>query len=104
MEPSLHGHQSSAGMTVTQFPAVACSIGRRYCSARDGTRWRPRSATTESGSTIGGRSIVACKRGFRRIAREYILRALLLQVIYSVRSERLLVEQIEWWARCIPVF
>lgn len=30
------------------------------------------------------------------IAPEYILRALLLQVIYSVRSERLLVEQINY--------
>ena len=30
------------------------------------------------------------------IAHEYILRALLLQVFYSVRSERLLVEQIDY--------
>jgi transposase len=30
------------------------------------------------------------------IAPEYILRALLLQVLYSVRSERLLVEQIDY--------
>jgi hypothetical protein len=30
------------------------------------------------------------------IAPEYILRALLLQVFYSVRSERLLVEQIDY--------
>ena len=31
------------------------------------------------------------------IAPEYILRALLLQVFYSVRSERLLVEQIDYY-------
>jgi transposase len=34
--------------------------------------------------------------GRRSIAPEYILRALLLQVFYSVRSERLLVEQIDY--------
>jgi len=34
------------------------------------------------------------------IAPEYILRALLLQVFYSVRSERLLVEQIDY--HCCP--
>jgi transposase len=39
------------------------------------------------------------------IAPEYILRALLLQVIFSVRSERLLVEQIDYnlLFRCFPV-
>jgi len=31
-----------------------------------------------------------------RLRRQYILRALLLQVFYSVRSERLLVEQIDY--------
>jgi transposase len=35
-------------------------------------------------------------RGGPSIAPEYILRALLLQVLYSVRSERLLVEQIDY--------
>src|SRR6204780_4604157 len=34
--------------------------------------------------------------GWPSIAPEYILRALLLQVFYSVRSERLLVEQIDY--------
>ena len=34
-------------------------------------------------------------RGGRSIAPEYILRALLLQVFYSVRSEHLLVDQID---------
>ena len=31
------------------------------------------------------------------IAPEYVLRALLLQVFYSVRSERQLVEQLDYW-------
>jgi transposase len=34
--------------------------------------------------------------GWPSIAPEYILRALLLQVFYTVRSERLLVEQIDY--------
>ena len=34
--------------------------------------------------------------GRRSIAPEYILRALLLQVFFSIRSERLLVEQIDY--------
>jgi transposase len=34
--------------------------------------------------------------GRRSIAPEYILRALLLQVFYSIRSERQLVEQIDY--------
>jgi transposase len=35
------------------------------------------------------------RRGCPSIAPEYILRALLLQVFFTIRSERLLVEQID---------
>ncbi len=35
-------------------------------------------------------------RGGRSIAPEYVLRALLLQAFYSVRSERQLIEQLDY--------
>src|SRR6201990_3212094 len=48
------------------------------------------------GSLSGEFDQLYAATGRRSIAPEYILRALLLQVFYSIRSERLLVEQIDY--------
>jgi transposase len=51
---------------------------------------------TVLGSLSGELDALYAEGGRPSIAPEYILRALLLQVFYSVRSERLLVEQIDY--------
>jgi len=49
-----------------------------------------------AGSLSGELDALYAEGGRPSIAPEYILRALLLQVFFSVRSERLLVEQIDY--------
>ncbi len=47
-------------------------------------------------------SSLYANRGRPSIPPERLLRALLLQVLYSIRSERLLMEQLEYNQLCIP--
>jgi len=61
-------------------------------------RWRAVRKLTDTvlGTLSPEFDVLYADSGRPSIAPEYILRALLLQVFYSVRSERLLVEQIDY--------